>query len=352
MRRRFLVVSAGCLAVAAILYSVFWFVASNNLQGGVENWAAGRRAAGWIVAWKNISIGGFPFVLRARVKGPRIAGPKSSWDWRGPELVATARPWNLSRPEFIFPGRHHLSILRNGAARDFTLTAAEALGGVHIDGGVPRGITAKLAQIDIQSTAGKLPSGRAAIGQKITADAISFRLDLPHLETPDPVISVALAGVLLPDGPAALLGRDIRALDARVKLLGVAAFKPSSRLRLSAALGDWRDGGGTVEIKRLHLDWGKMKFDGDGTIALDADLQPVGAMRARIQGYRALVDSLVHARQIPTRDADMAKFVLNMVARATPGGKNTITVPVTVQDRRLFIGPASLMKLPRIDWEN
>ncbi|NQU72099.1 MAG: DUF2125 domain-containing protein [Rhodospirillales bacterium] len=352
MRRRFLFVSAGCLAVAAILYSALWFVASNNLQSGVENWAADRRAAGWIVAWKDISIGGFPFVLRARVKEPRIAGPNSSWDWRGPELIATARPWDLSKPEFTFPGRHHLSMMKNGTTRVFILTAVEAFGRVEIQGNVPRDITAKLAQIEFRSTDGRLPSGHAAAGQNITADAMSFRLELPQLETPEPVISVALAGVLLPDGPAAVLGRNIRALDTKVKLLGLASFKPSSRLRLSAALGDWRDGGGTVEIKRLHLDWGKMKFDGDGTIALDADLQPVGAMRARIQGYRALVDSLVRARQIPTRDADMAKFVLNMVARATPGGKNTITVPVTVQDRRLFIGPASLMKLPRIDWEN
>ncbi|MBT7760018.1 MAG: DUF2125 domain-containing protein, partial [Rhodospirillaceae bacterium] len=125
----------------------------------------------------------------------------------------------------------------------------------------------------------------------------------------------------------------------------------SSRLRLSAALGDWRDSGGTLDIKRLHLDWGGMKFDGDGTLALDADLQPVGAMKARIKGYRELVDGLVRARQIRERDADMAKFVLNMVARATPGGENTVTVPVTIQDRRLFIGPASLMNLPRIDWD-
>ena len=279
-----------------------------------------------------------PFGLTAHITKPRITGPHAGWDWRGPTLVATSRPWNLNNPEINFPGRHRISVMREGASQEFTLTAGEAIGQIETQAGRLFHIAIKLTQVEFV----------ANNGQKTTGDALSFRV---APDSPEPSIAIALAGVIMPDGLHAVLGRNIAALDSEFKLSGGAALKPSSRLRLSAALGDWRDSGGTLDIKRLHLDWGGMKFDGDGTLALDADLQPVGAMKARIKGYRELVDGLVRARQIRERDADMAKFVLNMVARATPGGENTVTVPVTIQDRRLFIGPASLMNLPRIDWD-
>ncbi len=338
MRRRLVTVFVGVAVTAAILYAGLWFVAADNLRGNIERWAAERRAAGWHVAWEELSIDGFPFSLSAHMTMPRIAGPHAAWDWRGPTLAAAARPWNLNNPEIVFPGRHRISVVRNGVSREFTLTAAEATGRIRFQDGRAAHIAVKLTQIDVI----------AANGRKTTGDALSLQV-APN--SPKPSLSIALAGVVMPEGPHAVLGRNIGALEAEIELPGGPNLKPSSRLRLSAALGDWRDAGGTVEIKRLHLDWGGMKFDGDGTLALDSDLQPVGAMKARIQGYRDLVDGLVRARQIKERDADMAKFVLNMVARATPGGENTVTVPVTVQDRRLFIGPAGLMNLPRIDWD-
>jgi hypothetical protein len=342
MRRRSLIVLVGLPALAVVLYSGLWFLASGNLRDGVERWAAERRADGWRVDWDDFSIGGFPLVLRARVTAPRIAAPNATWGWRGPDIIATTLPWDFNRPTFVFPGRHQISIPHEGSARIFSLTAAEAVGNVQIRTGVPVEITAKLSQIDF----------RSANGEQTIADAMSLRFAPQISDPPGPFASLALAGVVLPAGPHAVLGRNISALDAELKLLGVSAFKPSTRLGLPAALGDWRDQGGTIEIKRLHLDWGGMKFDGDGTVALDAELQPIGAMQARIQGFRALVDGLVRARLVSARDADMAKFVLSMVARATPGGNNTVTVPVTIQDRRLFIGPAKLMELPRIDWKN
>ncbi len=338
MRRRIVFVLAGAAVAAAIVYAGLWFVASGDLRDGIERWAVDRRAAGWLVAWENISIDGFPFSLSTQITMPRITGPHASWDWRGPTIFATSRPWNLNNPKIIFPGRHQISVTRDVASREFTLTAAEAVGRAEIRAGRLVHIAIKLTQIDFI----------AADGLKTTGDALSLSV-APN--SPEPSLSIALAGVVMPDGPHAVLGRNIAALDAEFKLSGGAVLTPSSRLRLSAALGDWRDAGGTVDIKRLRLDWGGMKFDGDGTFALDADLQPVGAMKARIRGYRELVDGLVRARQMRERDADMAKFVLNMVARATPGGKNTVTVPVTIQDRRLFVGPASLMKLPRINWD-
>ena len=46
----------------------------------------------------------------------------------------------------------------------------------------------------------------------------------------------------------------------------------------------WRDKGGTVEVTRLNLDHGPLRLNGEGTFALDRDLQPVGTLTVRVEG--------------------------------------------------------------------
>ena len=75
------------------------------------------------------------------------------------------------------------------------------------------------------------------------------------------------------------------------------------------------------------------------------------AMTARIKGYRETVDALVETGHVKGRDAVATKFVLAMVARATPGGSSQLTVPITIQNGMLSAGPARLLRVPTIDWD-
>ena len=117
------------------------------------------------------------------------------------------------------------------------------------------------------------------------------------------------------------------------------------------AVAGWRDDGGTVELERLVLEWGPLELEASGTLALDPAMQPIGSLTAEIRGYAETLDALVQAGAAPPRDAAIAKVVLNLLAKTPPdGGPPVLTVPLTAQDGRLFVGPVALLELPPIEW--
>ena len=74
-------------------------------------------------------------------------------------------------------------------------------------------------------------------------------------------------------------GRSIELifLDARIN-------GPVPDDRWPAALETWRDAGGTIDVGALRLDHGPLRMQGEGTLALDADMQPIGRVHGPAQG--------------------------------------------------------------------
>lgn len=118
---------------------------------------------------------------------------------------------------------------------------------------------------------------------------------------------------------------------------------------LDRALAQWRDGGGTLDIDSARVAWGGTAITLNGTLALDGAMQPEGALTASIAGGDKIVDALVAAGTIEQRFAGFAKAVMRAIA--TPGEDgNTVRVPVTVQDQRVYLGPATIAALPHVTW--
>ena len=117
---------------------------------------------------------------------------------------------------------------------------------------------------------------------------------------------------------------------------------------LPHALAAWRDGGGVLDISALSLDWNGLRLTADGTFALDRELQPEGALSARIDGVDKAVDSLVAAGTLDAR----AGFAVKIANKALAGGKDGATpLPLSIQERRFYAGPVPLFRLKPIRWE-
>jgi len=143
------------------------------------------------------------------------------------------------------------------------------------------------------------------------------------------------------------MGRQVSELILRGELtesFGTTGFN-------AQALTQWRDAGGTLEANRIQVGYGPLFLQGNGTLALDGDLQLVGAFSARIQGFFQTVDGLRRGGVIRRPDASMAKVVLGMLSKQPKnGGPATISLPLTLQERALFAGPVRLIKMPEIHW--
>ncbi|MEE9318421.1 MAG: DUF2125 domain-containing protein, partial [Rhodospirillales bacterium] len=263
-------IAVAALALIAAVYAGYWNYLAGQVRAGIEQWAADRRAEGHGAEYAAVAVGGFPFRLVAEISAPALVlagaapGPARPWSWRGPSLIIEARPWALAKVRVLAPGRHRVTAMAGGKRR----------------------------QYDIE------------------AGALTATLDF----TPGPVaLTIALdaSDIVYPREPVAGLGRTTKRLTLTIEVKG--DLPPEIE---AAAMARWRDSGGTLDVSRLDIRHGPLELTGDGTGALDADMQPIGAFTLSVRGFNEALDRLEAAGIIKPNPAALVKTVLNKLARA------------------------------------
>lgn len=307
----------GVVIAGAAVYSGVWFFLAGQVRDGIDRWAAERRAEGYEAGFTSVAVGGFPFRLEAVIVEPMLAAPKSNrpWSWRGPAMILRARPWALSKVRVLIPGRHRVTVLTGGKPETIDIEARTLM-----------------AELDFS------PPG-ASFAATINA-----------------------AGIVYPRDPVAGLGRTTRRLALTIEVKG--DLPPEID---ADAMARWRDRGGTLDVSGLDIRHGPLDLTGDGTGALDADMQPIGAFTLNVRGFGEALDRLEGAGIIKPKTAALMKTVLSALARASdagadiefdsdrdievgPDSKLELKVPLSVQDGKLYIGPLVVAEVPVVRW--
>jgi hypothetical protein len=85
-------------------------------------------------------------------------------------------------------------------------------------------------------------------------------------------------------------------------------------------------------------------------VALDAQLQPVVAGTVTVRDYGRAVDRAVADGLMTPAQGTAAKLWLSAKAEKDAEGLK-VTLPLTIQDGVLSMGPIQLARLPRIAWD-
>ena len=354
--RRLLIALVGLVTLAVAAHGVYWWVVADVLHIGISTWVEDRRAAGWTISHAAPVIDGYPMRVRAIIDDPDIvipsavSGASNGWRWRGNRIGLEVQPWNLRKYSFSIVGRHRVYVSRGEHQKNFGVTLGSLSGQARIasDG--------RMEFVGLE--VGTIEAGRPGVSEFLRVSQLGLTLYMPEYlgegvvkpaghEPTGHVVSASAENIVLSKKARYPFGRTVRRIAIKAKLIGNLVLAPT----LAQTLMAWRDAGGTLELQRIDVDWGKFVLSGEGTVALDGELQPIVAMTARINGYRETVDALVETGFIRERDALTTKLVLGLVARATPGGKSQLTIPLTIQNRVLLAGPARIIKVPTIDWE-
>ncbi|MCG8511259.1 MAG: DUF2125 domain-containing protein [Rhodospirillales bacterium] len=339
----------GGIAIAALtlmvaLYVGYWYFAAGQLRDGVLAWIDERRGEGLAITYAQLDIGGFPGWLKLRLDGPNISSPDAQppWGWEGATLEAEMRPWNPNRVTVRAAGDHAVLF---GTGVDLVALAGRAEradGEFAFKGGALSAMIVDLAGVDLGvaggKTAWKLDRGRLEL-------VIAPETDEEGPQNVALDARLQLGGFRVPEALNLPLGPEIERLELNASLTGDISDGP-----LVPALGAWRDQGGIIEVRRLSGLYGPLTMNADGTLALDAALQPIGAFTARIGGFFETVDVLRERGIVRARDAVTAKMVLGVLARRSSDGRGGLTVPLTIQDRQFFAGPVPLMEIPEVTW--
>ncbi len=139
------------------------------------------------------------------------------------------------------------------------------------------------------------------------------------------------------------LGSKIDQTAVHVQLLG----KPPTAWD-DSGIKAWREAGGSVNLNAVGLQWGQLSLSGNGTLALDKDMQPEGAFMAHLTGYEQAIDSLAAAGWIKMSAASIAKLALGIASRPGPDGKPSVDTPLSIQNRRISAGAIKLGQMPEL----
>jgi hypothetical protein len=326
------------LASAAICagYTGYWVYLAHRLQTEIGPWAESERARGTVLAWDSLAVEGFPLVIRLHFTQATASGEKPlPFTAAAPLLLAETRVWD---------GRHWRVSAPDGARGALPgeaggLAAASLDGSLGLDGS--GGATIDLAAHRMAGSGIAAGIGIAAAEARLT---LPDRAPGSHLD-PAFAASLHLTDLSLPVTVPSF-GKDVQTLSLAVTLKG--ALPPG---RLREALAAWRQDGGTIELTDGALRWGALNANANGTFALDDQLQPIGALTATIENHNAIIDAAVAGGTLRAGDANLVKLLLGLMAKPGADGRKRLTLPVSLQNDRLYLGPAQIAALPRFTWE-
>ncbi|MFQ5784589.1 MAG: DUF2125 domain-containing protein [Alphaproteobacteria bacterium] len=328
-RRAPLVVFLVLLAVSAS-YATYWFTAARSVEDGIAAWIEARRKEGYTVERRDLEIGGFPFRLTAEVTGVAIGRANGSMRqrWQTERLVAAARPWDLDHIVVTLPPEQRYAERRDdGDERTVTVRTGRGSAAIRLRRGAIARLDLFASDVAVVAPEGDLAAARIA--------ARGARTENGGLD-----VSFAIDDLKLPPRFDRGLGRDLAELKAEAK---IAAPLPSGAD--AAALAAWSKAGGAIEVTALHLRWGDLALNGDGTLALDDQLRPLAAMSVTIRGYGSVLRMLADEGRMDANDASFATTMLNLMARHNAAGAKVLRVPLTAQNGTLYLGPLALFRL-------
>lgn len=330
------ITGAGLVVIGFGAYSAFWWFAAGKIKEEAAKWAAKAHEHEANVSWKALRVAGYPFAFHVELTdlALRRETPGRASEFRAPIFSVSVVPWNLRAADFAAP-------------QGFTATLGPD--------------SAPLAKLSADKLSGAAAVGRdgqrtvwlSLFGAKGTAgDEISAR--------------VLYGWIIWPRDPPAAHGELGLAVAALVRdttvpappgfanpideiSLGLTAMGPIPSGPPRQAATAWRDSGGTVELDHVDLRWGNVTVNGNGTAALDGDLQPTGSLSGGISGYDQLMNALVTAGRVKEKDARVGRLALALLAHPGKDGRAEIAAQLTIQDGEMRLGPVKL-PAPHINW--
>jgi hypothetical protein len=322
---------------------VYWRFAVRQLHVGFQTWMDQRHAAGWKTSVGQTSEGGWPLAATLTITGLTLQGGSPAIiegiGWSADRIVLRTDLWHPTALEIAIEGEQRLR-LGGGPELPMTADRLDATVGLRL-GALPRGID--LVARNLRAGDGT-PAGTLTIGLLQTHTTLEPSAGQDH---PSAAFSISAEAIGLPQAIKWPLGPILSSFTIDGALIGALPLGHG----LTEAATAWRDGGGSLEIQHLALGWGPLGLTASATLALDDQLQPMGAGTSHIIGYATTLDALAKNGVLSRSAVIAAKAVLSLLAGSPDdNAPSEVDVPLTLQYRTLSMRQVPLVRLPELDW--
>ena len=342
MGRRVFRIATALLALMVIADTVYWYAATGQLQAGFLAWVARERAAGQVIETGGIRRGGWPISATITVDGVAIRAGlpilPEQLNWRTERLTLRLPLWYPRLLDVVAAGQQQVEL---GGVPAASGTGEELRATIPLrDSGGRRGYDLTIRDVRLSAGTGE----ELAIGL-LLVHADTF--DAPEGGDPSIRLAVTAEALELPHVIRWPLGPTIASWSAEMVLHGAIPAEGDATARAMA----WRDSGGSLEIQHLAVGWGPLGVSASATLALDDQLQPMGAGNGHFVGYAAALDALASNGMMSRSAATAAKAVLSLLAGTSADEeKPEVDVPLTLQYRTLSMRQVPLVRFPELDW--
>lgn len=312
------------VVTAAVIYSLVWYFFSKKFEAHVEEQLAIVQTKGFDVSFDKLVIGGFPFGYSIKVKDLMIQRGDIFKTWIEGDITFSAKLWKPQEISSFAAGTHHfefdnIKLMGDGfALRSFTFDPMRIR--FYYDD-----LTVKLNDENILKT------------EKFEYD-IDFTPESNSQAYAE--IKCGAKNISSPAFKDIPLGDTIQSFSLRTELQG--DFQGNSA---AERLLHWFKSDGSLEVKELGLTWSDLSVDGEGTLSVDEQLQPLAAFTVHIEGLDKTVDTFVEKGVLKQNIGALLKGGLNIM---TLGGKSKVSL--TIQDRKLSVGSIPVMEFPKVLW--
>lgn len=320
------------LLVAIAGWTVFWFHVRSEAAGRIDKAAEDLRRAGYQVAWRERTLGGYPFRLNVRFTEAQIRDP-SGWALAAPDVEAQAfmhalGQWVLASPQ--------------------GLTFTRPIGGpVTVKGELLRaslgGFDQTLPRFSFEGT--KLSFAPGAGAQPFALSAAD-RVEL-HLR-PGPDDQGALL-FRVDNGKARLSGLFARlAGDKPISIIWDSTFSKASGFKgvdWAKAVRAWTDAGGALTVRQAGVTAGDAVVGSQsGTLQVGYDGRLTGSMDVSLREAPQALGAMAETGMIPPETA----LAASAVAAARQGTSDVARATLTFQAGRTTLGPVAIGPSPRV----
>lgn len=341
--------------VLAGAHYAYWRISAERLEQGLAIWLTQRQRAGWTTEIGAPQRGGYPFAATVTVPSVRLRSGAGelpfalSWDVERVLLRV-----KLTQPRLLQINAEGAQQLRVADGPEIPFRADRLRLVFPLEPGFPRWTDLTIAQL----RAG-MPIGDSAVGLTVGAFRAHGELKLAAPQGEAAItFSLHAETIRLPGHVQWALGPDVGRVDLDGFVGGpmphgfVGGPVPRGGTPAQAAI-QWRDGGGTIEVGAVRLEWGKLAINASATLALDEQLQPMGTGSARVAGQSEALDALVSGGALTPRVAQMVRTMIALFAAPAtqPAGDGAVEIPLTLQDRRLFTRQLPLARMPVLPWQ-
>ncbi len=332
--------------IAALAYSGYWYYIARTIEDRMARVSHDLKASGYDLDYEDVSVSGYPYRFVVEMGDARLQskGRDGMLSAETPLLQAITQPW---KPD-------HWIVIAEKARTDLVLKRSETLEIVS-ESSLIRGslvfIDGALARTGIEMENVTLSSPSQSF-RPMEVEKMEIHIRRTHIEradTPskDGLFEAKIADVALTLRNAVISGEGSPALGKKIAKFDLDTTLRGTRpLAWSAEeLAVWRDSGGTLDLNRLALEWGRLSIKADGDFALDEAFRLLGAVTLHIKGADALIGHLAARDMISAENAVIARESLTFMQLAAGGEDQPLELPILIQDGVISAGPIPIAEI-------